>query len=112
MGALEGPDEVAHLRELHANGLERATAVVPGALNHQAVGQVGDLGAAEQAIDGLMGGLDDLEVTGLAAAGGQLRLISLALAPGLPAFAPATDEDPSAAVGGLVTEELAGCLHG
>ena len=112
VSALEGPDEVAHLGELHAHGLVGGAAVVPGALDHDAVGQVGDLGAAEQAVDGLVGGLDDLEVAGGARAGRELGLVALALAPRLPALTASTDEDPAAAVRALVTEELARGIHG
>ena len=85
--------------------------VVPGALDHDAVGQVGDLGAAEESVDGFVGGLNDLEVTGGARAGLESGLIAVALSPGFPAFAASANHDPAAAVRRLVTEELAGGLH-
>ena len=111
VSTLERPDEVTHLGELHAHGLVGAATVVPGALDHDAVGQVGDLGAAEESVDGFVGGLNDLEVTGGARAGLESGLIAVALSPGFPAFAASANHDPAAAVRRLVTEELAGGLH-
>ena len=111
MSALEGPDEVVHLREAHTHGLVGGTAVVPGALDHEAVLKVGHGGAAEQTVNGFVRGLDDVEVTGSTRASLELLLVTLTLAPGLPAFAAATDEDPTAAIRGLIAEELAGGLH-
>ena len=112
VGALERPDEVAHLREAHAHSLVVGSPMVPSALDHEAVLEGGHGGAAEQAVDRLVRGLDDLEVTGGTRAGLQLLLIALALTPRLPAFTASSDEDPAAAVRGLVAEELAGGLHG
>ena len=86
--------------------------MVPGALDHDAVVEVGDRSAAEQAVDGFVRGLDDVEVTGRTRAGLEFLLVALPLAPGLPAFAAATDHDPATALGGLVTEELTGRVHG
>ena len=112
VSTLERPDEVTHLREAHAHGLVGGTVVVPGALDHEAVLEVGHGGAAEQAVDRLVRGLDDVEVTCGARTGLELLLVTLALAPRLPAFTASSDEDPAAAVRGLVAEELAGGLHG
>ena len=86
--------------------------MVPGALNHDAVVKVRDRCSAEEAVDGFVRGLNDLEVTGCTRAGLELFLVALTLAPGLPAFATAPDEDPAATIGGLVAEELAGRVHG
>ena len=86
--------------------------MVPGALNHEAILEVGHGGAAEQAVDRLVRGLYDLEVTGGARTGLELLLVALALAPRLPAFTASSDENPAAAVRGLVAEELAGRVHG
>ena len=112
VGALKGPDEVAHLREAHAYRLVGGAPVVPGALDHDAVIEVGDRGAAEQAVDGFVRGLDDVEVAGRTRTGLELLLVALPLAPRLPAFAAATDHDPATAVSGLVAEELTGRVHG
>ena len=111
VGALEGPDEVAHLGELHAHGLVGAAPVVPGTLDHDSVREVRNFGAPEQSVHSLVGRLDDLEVAGSARAGLEASLVSLALAPGFPAFTTATDHDPAATVRRLVAEELAGGVH-
>ena len=86
--------------------------MVPGALDHEAVLEVGHGGAAEQTVDRLVRGLHDLKVTGGARAGLELLLVALPLAPRLPAFTASSDEDPAAAVRGLVAEELTGRVHG
>ena len=111
VSALERPDEVAHLREAHAHGLVGGALVVPGALDHESVLEVGHGGAAEQAVDRLVRGLHDLEVTGGTRTGLELLLVALSLAPRLPAFTATTDENPAATVSGLIAEELAGSLH-
>ena len=112
VGALERPDEVAHLREAHAHGLVGGSLMVPSALDHQAVLKIGHGGAAEQAVDRLVRGLHDLKVPGGTRAGLELLLVTLTLAPRLPAFTASSDEDPAASIRGLVAEELAGGLHG
>ena len=111
MGALEGPDEVTHLGELHAHGLVGAASVVPGTLDHDSVREVRNFGAPEQSVHGLVGRLDDLKVTGGARARLEASLVAIALAPGFPAFTAATDHDPAAAIRRLVAEELAGGIH-
>ena len=58
-----------------------------------------------------MGSLEDTEVACGAGASGELGLIALPLSPCLPAFASAPDEDPAAAVGGLVAEETTRSIH-
>jgi len=84
VGALEGPDEVTHLGELHAHGLVGAASVVPGTLDHDSVREVRNFGASEQSVDGLVGRLDDLEVAGSARAGLEASLVAIALAPPRP----------------------------
>ena len=112
VSALERPDEVTHLREAHAHGLVGGALVVPGALDHEAVLEVGHGGAAEQAVDRLVRGLHDVEVTCGARTGLELLLVALPLAPRLPSFTASSDEDPAAAIRGLVAEELTGRVHG
>ena len=85
--------------------------MVPSALNHEAVLEVGHGGAAEQAVDRLVRGLHDVEVTCGARTGLELLLVALSLTPRLPAFTASSDENPAATVRGLVAEELTGRVH-
>ena len=108
VGHLEGPHEVGHLRELKIHRLVGAARCSPRAHDAHAVGLVLDRLVIEEFGDGLVGKLNDLEVIGGARAGGQLRGVALAAAPGFPA---AADHDPAATICRLVTKELGGVIH-
>ena len=107
----EGPHEVRHLRQAHLDGLPGRPAPVVGAHDPHAVGQFGDGGGAEEAVDGFVRQLHG-PVRGPALALGQRGGGALALAPGLPPVGAAPDEDPSAPVARLVAEEPSGRVHG
>ena len=111
VGHLEGPHEVGHLRELKIHRLVGAARCSPRAHDAHAVGLVLDRLVIEEFGDGLVGKLNDLEVIGGARAGGQLRGVALAAAPGFPALTAAADHDPAATICRLVTKELGGVIH-
>ena len=111
VGHLERPHEVRHLRELQVDRLVGAARGAPGTHDAHAVSLVPNRLVVEQLGDGLVGQLNDIEVARGARAGGQLRGIALAAAPGFPSFATAADHDPTATVCRLVTKELFGVIH-
>ena len=111
VGHLEGPHEVRHLRELQVDRLVGAAGRTPGTHDTHAVSLVLDRLVVEQLGDGLVGQLNDIEVARGTRAGGQLRWITLAAAPGFPSFTAAADHDPTATVRRLITKELFGVIH-
>ena len=111
VGHLERPHEVRHLRELQVDRLVGAARGAPGTHDAHTVSLILDRLVVEQLGDGLVGQLNDIEVARGARAGGQLRGIALAAAPGFPSFATAADHDPTATVCRLVTKELFGVIH-
>ena len=108
---LEGPHEVRHLGELHVQLLVGAARGAPRAQDAHAVRLVLDVLIVEQAVDSVVGELNDVEGRLVTLARCELGRIALAATPRLPAFAATTDHDPAAAICGLITEELSGGVH-
>ena len=108
---LEGPHKVGHLRELQVNLLIGAARGIPRPQDPHTIRLALDVLVVQQLIDGVVGVLHDIECRGIALAGRQLRGVTLAAAPGLPALAPTPDEHPATAIRRLITEELGGGIH-
>ena len=108
---LERPHEVGHLLEADIQRLVGMSGGARRTHDAHAVGLILNRHVIEKLGDGLVGELNDLEVVGGARARGQLRGISLAATPGLPAFTAAADHDPAATICRLVTKELSGVIH-
>ena len=108
---LEGPHEVRHLGELQVQLLVGAARGAPRAQDAHAVRLVLDVFIVEQAVDSVVGELNDVEGRLVTLARCELRRIAIAAAPRLPAFAATADHDPAAAICGLITEELGGGVH-
>ena len=109
---LERPHEVGHLLEADIQRLVGMSGGARRTHDAHAVGLILNRHVIEQLIHGVIGELNNVESARVTPAGGQLRGISLAATPGLPAFTAAADHDPAATICRLVTEELCRVIHG